>query len=115
MPTETPVLSFPAVTETSQFPGIGMGLERQRLAPSDPRPVNGSYLNGDGQWKNCKFDKCVKSFGTVGDRPVTGNWTATGIANIRLYRPGTGEWFLDLNGNGKWDGCDIDACIQFLD
>jgi hypothetical protein len=43
-----------------------------------------------------------------------GDWTGTGIANIGVYRPATGEWFLDLNGNGQWDGCGVDACIQFL-
>jgi hypothetical protein len=71
-------------------------------------------LNGNGQWKNCGLDKCVKSFGTAGDRPVTGNWTGIGTTKIGLYRPATGEWFLDLNGNGKWDGCGADGCAQFL-
>jgi hypothetical protein len=81
------------------------------------RPTTGEWfldLNGNGQWKNCKFDKCVKSFGTAGDRPVTGDWNGSGIAQIGLYRPATGQWFLDLNGNGKWDGCDVDGCMPFL-
>jgi Divergent InlB B-repeat domain len=81
------------------------------------RPTTGEWfldLNGNGQWKNCKFDKCVKSFGTAGDRPVTGDWDGSGIAQIGLYRPATGQWFLDLNGNGKWDGCDVDGCMPFL-
>jgi hypothetical protein len=71
-------------------------------------------LNGDGQWKNCKFELCVKSFGAAGDRPVVGDWSGLGTAKIGLYRPATGEWFLDLNGNGKWDGCGTDGCSQFL-
>jgi hypothetical protein len=81
------------------------------------RPTTGEWfldLNGNGQWKNCKFDKCVKSFGTAGDRPVTGDWNGSGKAQIGLYRPATGQWFLDLNGNGKWDGCDVDGCMPFL-
>jgi Divergent InlB B-repeat domain len=69
-------------------------------------------LNGNGQSYNCTVDKCVK-FGAAGDLPVVGDWTGAGIANIGVYRPATGEWFLDLNGNGQWDGCGIDACIQF--
>src|SRR5206468_2029045 len=28
-----------------------------------------------------------------------------------VFRPDTGEWFLDRNGNGQWDGCTIDKCI----
>lgn len=81
------------------------------------RPATGEWfldLNGNGQWKNCKFDTCVKSFGAAGDRPVSGDWTGSGKTNIGVYRPATGEWFLDLNGNGKLDGCGIDACIQFI-
>jgi hypothetical protein len=71
-------------------------------------------LKGDGQWKNCNFDKCVKSFGAAGDLPAVGDWTGTGPAKVGLYRPATGEWFLDFNGNGKWDGCAIDGCAPFL-
>ena len=26
-------------------------------------------------------------------------------------RPSTGEWVLDMNGNGHFDGCAIDACL----
>jgi hypothetical protein len=81
------------------------------------RPATGEWfldLSGNGEWKNCKFDKCVKSFGTPGDRPVVGDWNGAGTAQIGLYRPATGEWFLDFNGNGKWDGCGVDACAQFL-
>jgi hypothetical protein len=71
-------------------------------------------LNGDGQWKNCRFELCVKSFGAVGDRPVVGDWSGLGTDKMGLYRPATGEWFLDLNGNGKWDGCGTDGCSPFL-
>src|SRR4029434_8488772 len=31
---------------------------------------------------------------------------------VGIYRPSTGEWFLDRNGNGKWDGCSTDKCVQ---
>jgi len=79
------------------------------------RPSTGEWfldVNGNLQSYNCTIDKCLK-FGATGDRPVVGDWTGTGIANIGVYRPATGEWFLDLNGNGQWDGCGVDACIQF--
>jgi Divergent InlB B-repeat domain len=79
------------------------------------RPSTGEWfldVNGDLQSYNCTVDKCLK-FGAAGDLPVVGDWTGTGTANIGVYRPTTGEWFLDLNGNGQWDGCGVDACIQF--
>jgi hypothetical protein len=81
------------------------------------RSSTGSWsldVNGDGQWKNCKFEICVKSFGALGDRPAVGDWSGLGTAKIGLYRPATGAWFLDLNGNGKWDGCGTDGCSPFL-
>jgi hypothetical protein len=31
-------------------------------------------------------------------------------AKIGVFRPGTGQWQLDLNNNGTWDGCGEDAC-----
>ena len=34
------------------------------------------------------------------------------IAKIGVFRPETGEWFLDRNGNGQWDGCAVDICIS---
>jgi hypothetical protein len=81
------------------------------------RPSTGAWYldrNGDGQWKNCNFEICVKSFGMVGDQAIAGDWTGSGTAKIGVYRPSTGEWFLDLNGNGKWDELPTDGYSQFL-
>ena len=36
------------------------------------------------------------------ERPVTGDWNGTGSENIGLFV--NGYWYLDLNGNEKWDG-----------
>jgi hypothetical protein len=33
------------------------------------------------------------------------------MSDVGIFRPSTGEWFLDFNGNGKWDGCGVDVCI----
>jgi Divergent InlB B-repeat domain len=33
-------------------------------------------------------------------------------AQIGIFRPSTGQWFLDRNGNGFWDGCDVDLCLD---
>jgi len=67
-------------------------------------------LNNNGVWDGCGVDACIASFGgLLGDVPVVGDWTGDGIAKVGIYRKG--EWFLDLNGNGVWDGCGVDGCI----
>jgi Divergent InlB B-repeat domain len=78
------------------------------------RPSTGEwFLDSDGNksWNGCGSDRCVKSFGGAGDRPVTGDWNGLGISKIGVFRPSTGEWYLDFNGNGTWDGCGIDQCV----
>jgi Divergent InlB B-repeat domain/Fibronectin type III domain len=80
------------------------------------RPSTGQWFldrNGDRSWDGCRRDLCISSFGTTEpeDLPVTGDWNGTGKSKIGLFRPQTGEWLLDLNGNNQWDGCDIDLCL----
>jgi len=57
----------------------------------------------------------VVNFGQPGDIPVAGDWDGSGIVRIGVYRPANGHWYLDMNGNGKWDGAAVglDADIQF--
>ena len=78
-------------------------------------PDSGTWqldLNGNGSWDGCRrMDKCFKGFGQTGDLPVVGDWDGTGNVRIGVYRPSTGEWFFDMNGNGKWDNCTADACL----
>ena len=77
------------------------------------RPSTGEWfldVNGNGQWDGCRIDKCIGHFGVGGDLPVAGDWNGTGEVRIGVVRPSTGEWFLDMNGNGKFDGCVVDAC-----
>jgi len=77
------------------------------------RPNTGEWFldfNGNGQWDGCRIDKCLGQFGGKGDLPVVGDWNGTGEVRIGVFRPNTGEWFLDMNGNGKSDGCAVDAC-----
>ncbi len=68
-------------------------------------------LNGNGIWDGCRVDKCFGAFGTKGDLPVVGDWDGTGKVRIGAFRPSTGQWFLDMNGNGKLDSCTVDACL----
>jgi List-Bact-rpt repeat protein len=108
-------LNFPIDEGDLPVAGDWDGIGTAKIGRFSPSTGNWFLdLNGDGKWKNCNFEKCVRSFGAVGDRPVVGNWTGIGAAKIGLYRPATGEWFLDLNGNGKWDDCGTDGCAQFI-
>jgi hypothetical protein len=78
------------------------------------RPATGEWFldfNGNRTWDGCNKDRCLRSFGTAGDLSVSGDWNGTGTSKIGVFRPSTGEWFLDFNGNGQWDGCGIDGCI----
>jgi Divergent InlB B-repeat domain len=66
--------------------------------------------NGNGVMDGCNVDRCLSSFGRAGDLPVAGDWDGTGKARVGVFRPSTGEWFLDKNGNGRIDGCTADIC-----
>jgi subtilisin len=76
------------------------------------RPSTGRWYldNGDGIWSGCGTDFCIGPFGSSGDLPVAGDWTNTGAANIGVYRPSTGRWYLDT-GSGTWSGCETDICL----
>jgi hypothetical protein len=78
------------------------------------RPSTGEWFlnrNGNRAWNGCKKDTCITSFGQAGDLPVIGDWNGTGISKIGVFRPTTGEWFLDLDGDGKWDGPTADLYV----
>ena len=48
------------------------------------------------------------------DKIVSGDWAGRGVASIGVYRPSTGMWYLDWNGNGIWDpGANGDVQYQF--
>ena len=77
----------------------------------DPNSGRWYLDNGNNRWDGCQVDTCIDSFGQPGDLPVIGDWDGTGAVKIGVFRPSMGEWFLDLNGNGLWDGCQVDRCL----
>jgi hypothetical protein len=77
--------------------------------------ANGTWfldLDGNNAWDGTPTD-AQYSFGSgvANAIPVTGDWTGTGTTNIGIYADGT--WFLDLDGNGVWDGTPTDAQYSF--
>jgi hypothetical protein len=69
-------------------------------------------FNGSGDWQGCAEDRCIVGFGQKEDVPVAGDWDGTGKAKIGVFRPSTGQWFLDKNGNGRIDDCTVDICVD---
>jgi len=43
--------------------------------------------------------------------PLPGTGTERAKSKIGVFRPTTGEWFLDLDGDGRLDGCSVDRCL----
>jgi PKD repeat protein len=69
--------------------------------------------NGNGIWNGGVTDRAY-IFGTTGSVPVTGDWNNDGKTEIGYYQPGTsGVWYLDYNGNGKWNGGVTDRTYVF--
>ncbi len=95
------------------------------LPPADATAVgvfrSGTWFldaNGNGAWDGCQqdggLDLCLfGTFGTTGDMPAAGHWDGGVQSSIGVLRSGTGEWFIDRNGNRQWDGCVADGCYRF--
>jgi Divergent InlB B-repeat domain len=80
------------------------------------RPATSKWyldLNGNGKLDNCAKDRCLGPFGHPDDLPVAGDWTGTGQVRIGVFNAKTAAWQLDLNSNGVFDGCNVDACLSF--
>ena len=97
---ETPVMA------ASVFQKPALGVFRPRTASW--------YLNlsGTAQWS--QGIDLAASFGLPADSQnvvVTGDWTGSGTTKVGVFR--NGLWYLDLNGNGKWDGPDVDRLGHF--
>jgi hypothetical protein len=79
---------------TTVLPPVG-----QRLLALD--------LNGNGY----DVSDPITQFGLPGDVPVVGDWDGSGKTKIGVFR--NGVWYLDMNGNGQWDGFAVDRAGQF--
>ena len=89
----------------------GSGGDKMGIFEADGATWRLDY-NGNGVMDGCNVDRCLSGFGRTGDLPVAGDWDGAGKAKIGVFRPSTGEWFLDKNGNGQLDGCGVDTCIS---
>ncbi|MDO5308038.1 MAG: SdrD B-like domain-containing protein [Planctomycetia bacterium] len=47
----------------------------------------------------------VFEYGSKDDYALIGDWNGDGVSKIGVYRGG--DWYLDMNGNGRWDDGDV--------
>jgi peptidoglycan hydrolase-like protein with peptidoglycan-binding domain len=75
---------------------------------------NGSWyfdMNGNGVWDGGVVDKVIPNFGRglPNAIPVTGDWNGSGTTKIGVFS--NGSWYLDMKGDGVWDGGVVDKVI----
>jgi len=61
--------------------------------------------NDNGRWDGVGGgDTLTAAFGQATDRPVVGDWNGDHADDVGFWRPSTRQFFLDTNGNRRWDG-----------
>ena len=66
--------------------------------------------NGNNVWDGTTTDGLKYwSLGEAGETPVYGDWNGDGRTKVGVYFEGT--WMLDYNGNGVWDGPNVDKLV----
>ena len=73
-------------------------------------------LNGNGTWDGVGLGLDASfSFGVPTDIPVSGDMDGDGVTEVGVFRPATGRWYFDLDGNGAWSNClgdgGADLCV----
>jgi hypothetical protein len=65
-------------------------------------------VNGDNQFSQSTNppDIAFGYGGIAGDIPITGDWNGNGFTEVGIYRPHSGLFILDTNGNGQIDAGD---------
>jgi uncharacterized protein YjiK len=86
----------------------------------DKRAKIGIYYNGfwfldydgNGIWDGGVQDKqYIFGWPDPAVTPVLGDWSGDGMAKIGIFY--NGDWYLDYNGNGTWDGPATDRAYLF--
>ncbi len=70
------------------------------------RPSTRTCLPGQQRERRVERSRTdrVYTFGVTGDLPVSGDWNNDGITEIGVFRPSAHTFYLDINGNGVWNG-----------
>jgi hypothetical protein len=106
-------------TGTGGCPGTSGCATATSIGVFRPGTTNGSSFLLDTGHNNAYVagtSKFIQSFLTgtfngisaaAGDIGVAGDWNGTGHSSVGVYRPSTGQWFLDANGDGVYDAGDF--------
>ena len=68
--------------------------------------------NGNGAWNGAVTDGSTTSV-PPGTLAFTGDWNADGFTEIGGFRLSTHLFYLDINGNGVWNGPLVDKAYDF--
>jgi hypothetical protein len=84
-----------------------LGLFRNGASTLEDTNGNNAYDPGIDRFVAAFFVSGNPGFPALAtDIPVAGDWLGTGHASVGIYRPTTGQWFLDTNNNGIYDAGD---------
>jgi len=72
---------------------------------SDSAVTQGEWLIGNGYGDAASAGTSQVLFGLPGGFPFAGDFDGDGYDEIGVYAEG--EWFIDINGNGRWDSDDL--------
>jgi len=113
-------VSAPVPSTAAQTCPLGGNLTPPGTATSkvgifrDGTPTAPSFIldsNGNDQY-DAGVDRYISTFVPVGgakagDIAVSGDWTGNGQFKVGIYRPSTGQWWLDINNDGVYDTGDV--------
>jgi len=119
--------SYSIVLDASNTAGHGISTQVTFInvtAPASPSASkiavyrNGVWIidtNDNFAWDGAVTDKLISFQNrpiTPGDMAVNGDWNGDGKPEVGIY-DGSGNWYLDYNGNGIYDGPVIDRTAGF--
>lgn len=102
--------------------GIPGGTIEFASASTEPSPWSGAERSSEAlrqaKWQLLATDiegadLSQFAFGNKKAIPVAGDWDGDGIADIGVFIDG--DWYLDLNGDGRWDKNDLWAQLGSMD
>ncbi len=85
------------------------GKRKKNIPPKEEDAAIGHrrmQLGPQGKMREELIDH-VFHYGTAVERAVVGDWTGSGLRRIGVFRDG--NWYLDMNGDGRWGTEDIDC------
>jgi hypothetical protein len=104
---------------------VNAGKPRESADGAEPQALLASTAQGDQQWRNADRDAAELRrakwrllegeegardlaellFGEEGAKPVSGDWNGDGVTDVGVFVGG--DWYLDLNGDGRWGAGDL--------